>query len=196
MPAVARTRHLCRALTARLERLGETLDALRERLQEAVAQAIGQAVAGAVREAVVALLSELPGRSNRSSSSTWSSDPYRPGWPERRENAYTESSGGGWWTADEDEEEYDEVNRAPPTSVQPTTSRWSTALAVGCRVAAWCLYRRSNKRPFLTAAGVGVACATAAYAAGTYLAGSTLRLMTLAGVLASAVAALVWTAAP
>jgi hypothetical protein len=187
MPSVARIRHLRRALAQRLERLGETLEELIERVHEAVAQAVAQAVSAAVRDTILTLLVAATDHGGRSPMQRWPPEPYRSAWPQRRDPTYGDHAdadpSAGWWT--EDESEYEEDNRPRSDDTEASPPRWRCALALGCRATAWWLPRWSGRRPFLAALGIGVACATAAYAAGAGLAHAALRWVALAGALGS-----------
>jgi hypothetical protein len=189
MPTVARIRHLRRALAERLERLRQTLEELITRVHEAVAQAVGQAVAAAVRDTILAVLRAATNRPGLPSPPWTTPRCYHSAWPEGREpsssvRTYGDSS-AGWWTDEEAQD--DDVDRPEPGGVGPPPSRWRSALALGCRASAWLLRRWPGRRPLLAAAGVGAACALAAYAAGTGLAHATLCWVALASALGSGV---------
>jgi hypothetical protein len=191
MPTVARIKHLRRALADRLERLHQTLEELIERVHEAVAQAVSQAVGAAVRETILALLRAATMRVGLPSGPRWPPRCYQSSWSDSRgpsgDDAYTDPD-AGWWT--DDEPDCDDVDRPPPTGVEPSPSRWRCALALGCRATAWLLAGWSGRRPLLVALGVGAACAAAAYAVGAGLAHATLSWFVLAGALGSGVWAL------
>jgi hypothetical protein len=192
MPAVARIRHLRRALAERLERLRQTLEELITRVHEAVAQAVGQAVSAAVRDAILAVLRAATSRPSLPTPAWMPPKCYHSAWSEGREpssgsSAYTDPS-AGWW--DDEEPEDDEADRAQTSGVEPPPSRWRCALALGCRASAWLLRRWQGRRPLLAAVGVGAACAVVAYAMGAGLAHTTLCWIALAGALGSGICAL------
>jgi hypothetical protein len=190
MPAVARLRHLRRALAERLERLRQTLEELIERVHEAVAQAVSQAVSAAVRETILAVLAAATNRTGLSPMPRWPTERYHSVWPDRRDPPYGDSvyatdPSAGWWTDDEPED--DAADRPPPSGVEASPSRWRCALSLGCRAAAWSLRQWPGRRALLAALGIGAACAAAAYAAGAGLAHAAWRWIGLAGALGSGV---------
>ena len=189
MPAVARVRHLRRAVAERLERLIRTLQELIERVHEAVAQAVGQAVVAAVRDTILAVLRAATNRPGLPSLPWATPTCYHSAWPEGREPSSSVRTYGDtsarWWT--EEGAEDDDVDRPEPGDVEPPPSRWRCALALGCRASAWLLHRWPGRRPLLAAVGVGAACAMAAYAVGAALAQATLCWLGLAGALGSGV---------
>ena len=189
MPAVARVRHLRRAVAERLERLIRTLQGLIERVHEAVAQAVGQAVAAAVRDTILAVLRAATNRPGLPSPPWATPTCDHSAWPEGREPSSSVRTCGDtsarWWT--EEGAEDDDVDRPEPGDVEPPPSRWRCALALGCRASAWLLHRWPGRRPLLAAVGVGAACAMAAYAVGAALAQATLCWLGLAGALGSGV---------
>ena len=192
MPAVARVRHLRRALAERLERLRQTLEELLERVHEAVAQAVSQAVSAAVRDAILAVLRAATIRPGLPTPPWMPPKCYHSARSEGREprssaGAYGDTS-AGWWAEDEPEDE--EIDASQPSGVEPPPSRWRCALALGCRASAWLLRRWSGRRPLLAAVAVGAALAVAAYAVGAGVAQVTLCWVGLAGVLGSGVCVL------
>ena len=192
MPAVARVRHLRRAVAERLERLIRTLQELIERVHEAVAQAVGQAVAAAVRDTILAVLRAATNRPGLPSLPWATPTCYHSAWPEGREPSSSVRTYGDtsarWWT--EEGAEDDDVDRPEPGDVEPPPSRWRCALALGCRATAWLLRRWPGRRPLVTAVGAGAGCAVVAYAFGAGLTHATLCWVALVSALGSGVCVL------
>jgi hypothetical protein len=192
MPAVARIRHLRRALAERLERLSQTLQELIERVHEAVAQAIGQAVSAAVRDAILAVLRAATSRLGSPSLLRLPPRCFRSSWSEDCNSSASDrpnpDPSAGWWT--EDEPEDDEVDQPQTRGLEPPPSRWRCALALGCRTSAWLLRRWPGRRPLLAAVGVGAACAVVAYVFGAGLTHATLCWGALVSALGSGVCVL------
>ncbi len=164
-----------RALAAHLDRLRQSLAALGERLREAVAQSAGGTAAGVVRQAVATLLAAPD-------APLWATRP--PGrsvhlWrnPYDRDDVYDDEAPDEWAGPREVSEE-DPVPDMPPTGSR--LLRWARALAVGCQAAAWWLRRQAGRHASLTALGLGLLAALAAYAAGPAIAGAALALFVLA----------------
>jgi hypothetical protein len=103
--------------------------------------------------------------------------PYPSRWPDDPDDRGNEPL---FDDGDEDEPTF------PPPSVEPPPNRWAHALVAGLQAAAWWFRRHTGRSAFLTALGVGLAAALAAYVSGPVLltaaglAGALLALTTLA----------------
>jgi hypothetical protein len=161
-----------RSLSQRLDRLGGSLQDLREQMRDGIARAVAVAVGDAVRAVTRALLgtpanrhlAPTPSWPPPSRSSLWKDPDDRPS-----EDCFADCH---------DEDDEDLLDDPPqPTPTEP--SRVRNALALGCEGAAWWL-RRSAGGYVLTTIAVGLVCVAAAYLVGNHLAGSVLSLTALA----------------
>lgn len=184
---------LGRSLAARLDRLRDTLDGLRQRLREAVVRSVGETVGAAVREALGAVL--VHGAPDEEKY-VYDSPPHYhdpPLWHDQREPHWQD----GWeWidTADDSNQSRSMDPSAPEPEGRRTAA--TSLLLLGCQAVAWWLRRHQTHFPALAALGVGTACGVAAYLgapvviAGVGLAGSALGLAALASATRSGAAAL------
>jgi len=162
------------AVRSALLHLQRSLTRLAQRVRETVVEAVAQAAAEVVRQASTPLLPVAEQFLDRASvhrpsgsSLIWDDDRQRP---EYGYDSYEEPPEPDW-------EEYapESVPETPPS----TPSRLQSALATGCRVAAW-LLDRGGSRPLTQALGAGVLTALAAFSGGPALAAGVGLLGTLA----------------
>jgi hypothetical protein len=165
-----------RSLSQRLDRLGGTIQDLREQMRDGIARAVATAVGDAVRAVTRALLGTSANR-DLAPTPSWPSASRSSLWNEHDDMAREDR----WADYDEDDEDLLDVE-PEPKATEP--SRVRNALALGCEGAAWWL-RRSAGSCVLAAVAIGLVCVMAAYLVGSHLAGSVLSLAALAELMRS-----------
>ena len=176
-----------RLLSAHLERLRRTLEALGQQVREAIARALAQTIEGAVREAVHTALDDPPLDHRLTGCSAWLPKRSPALWEEPEDQALEELDDR--WSDDEDK--LRRPARVGPAA-EPPSARCVRALAVGCQATAWLLRRQPGRFSALMAMGVGLAVSGVAYAAGSGVVVPSLGLLTLASAVGAGAAALAW----
>lgn len=173
-------------LQRHMARLRHSLDDLAERLRDGLSRSVGESVARAVQEVLRRLIDcPMPitspvspvrpqtwGRPRWEEEEEACSRPYRPPWDEEREEEYPDDRFEGEEEEDRQPSRTGSAVDPGPTQADavPTPSRWPHAIAAGCQTAAWWLRRATGKFVVLTAGGIGLAVAAAAYATGPLVA--------------------------
>src|SRR4051812_33701237 len=164
-----------RSLAGHLGRLRDALDGLGGRLREAIAHAVARSPAGAVREAIQALLSELPEGPPHPPAyhpHRWqgpSPGPARPLWGHQEQDpgrGFEDDPRSPWGDDREDEgwpeEDFDDAPPPAPTRLPlDSTPRWCARLA-GVAKAAWHTTAGAVKYVATKTAGAVVNCVGAA----------------------------------
>jgi hypothetical protein len=155
-----------RWLQRHLDRLHESLGALRQQVRDALARVLSDAVGKAVREVIQTLASTQEAQPV-APSSRWSApvEERHQLW-EDAPSSWSRGAASGWNPDEDDEMELEEHEAEEPpgasAEVSPPT-RKSQALALGLQAAAWWLRRRAS---LVKAVAVGAVAAVTAYATG------------------------------